>query len=195
MLQFITYASDRYTIAEEAQMAIEGGCRWIQVSKSLPEGLTQKEAVEGLMQLCQENDTFLVIDSDVALANEMRVHGVHLGKSDMKPAEAREMLGPHAVIGVDVDSAADILSLRGLDMDYAVIEYGPQHSMENIRDIINQVHDDGFEIHIVVRGDLDLQAITDLRQAGVSGIAMSKTIMEAVDPVSKTSEILSALDR
>lgn len=194
MLQFITYASDRYTIAEEVQMAIEGGCRWIQVSQSLPEGMTQKEAVEGLVQLCRENDTFLVIDSDVALANEMRVHGVHLGKSDMKPAEARELLGPHAVIGVDVDSAADILSLRGLDMDYAVIEYGQQHSIENIRNIIKQVHDDGFEIHIVVRGELDLQVIKALRQAGVSGIAMSKTIMDAGDPVSKTSEILTALD-
>lgn len=195
MLQFITYASDRYTIAEEAQLAIEGGCRWIQVSQSLPEGMTQKEAVAELVQLCRENDTFLVIDSDVALANEMRVHGVHLGKSDMKPAEARELLGPHAVIGVDVDSAADILSLRGLDMDYAVIEYGPQHTIENIRDIINQVHDDGFEIHIVVRGELDLQVIKALRQAGVSGIAMSKTIMDAGDPVSKTSEILTALGR
>lgn len=70
-----------------------------------------------------------------------------------------------------------------------------QHTIENIRDIINQVHDDGFEIHIVVRGELDLQVIKALRQAGVSGIAMSKTIMDAGDPVSKTSEILTALGR
>ena len=31
MLQFITHTSDKYSIAEEAQMAIEGGCRWIQL--------------------------------------------------------------------------------------------------------------------------------------------------------------------
>ena len=31
MLQFITNASDKYSIAEEVQMAIEGGCKWIQL--------------------------------------------------------------------------------------------------------------------------------------------------------------------
>ena len=31
MLQFITHPSEKYSIAEEVQMAIEGGCRWIQL--------------------------------------------------------------------------------------------------------------------------------------------------------------------
>ena len=31
MLQFITNPSDRWSIAEEVRMAIEGGCRWIQL--------------------------------------------------------------------------------------------------------------------------------------------------------------------
>ena len=31
MLQFITHPSERYTIAEEVQMVLEGGCKWIQL--------------------------------------------------------------------------------------------------------------------------------------------------------------------
>ena len=31
MLQFITHPSDKYSIAEEVKMVIEGGCKWIQL--------------------------------------------------------------------------------------------------------------------------------------------------------------------
>ena len=30
-LQFITHSSDRYTYAESARLALEGGCRWVQL--------------------------------------------------------------------------------------------------------------------------------------------------------------------
>lgn len=80
MLQFITSTSDKYSIAEEAQMAIEGGCLWIQVSQSLPDGVTQKEVLQELQPVCEENEVFLMADSDVELAKEMRIHGVHLKK-------------------------------------------------------------------------------------------------------------------
>lgn len=31
MLQFIAESNERYSIAETVQMAIEGGCRWIEL--------------------------------------------------------------------------------------------------------------------------------------------------------------------
>lgn len=195
MLQFLTSASNKYTIAEEARMALEGGCRWIQVTKSLPAGVTMKDVLMELTPLCRENEAFLMIDSDVELANEMRVHGVHLGKNDMKPAEARELLGPHAVIGVDAGSADDILALRGLDIDYAVIEYGTKHDVDNIRSIIKEIRANGMEIHIVARGDLQAPAIMELKQAGISGFALSGPIINSADPVTATADILNLLNR
>lgn len=30
-LQFLTHATDRYTELEEVKMALQGGCRWIQL--------------------------------------------------------------------------------------------------------------------------------------------------------------------
>lgn len=193
MLQFITSKSDKYSIAEEAQMAIEGGCQWIQVSKYLPEDTTQKEVIQELQPLCEENGVFLMVDSDVELAKEMRIHGVHLGKSDMKPADAREQLGPHAVIGVDVDSASDIMSLKGLDMDYAVLDFDNGHSIESIKSIIEEVRKEGFEIHIVVKGSLMISDLHSLQQAGVNGFAISRQIIDAPDPIAATAGILKEL--
>lgn len=195
MLQFITSKSDKYSIAEEAQMAIEGGCRWIQVSKSLPEGTSLKDVINELKPLCEENEVFLVVDSDVELANEMRIHGVHLKKSDMAPAEARELLGPHAVIGVDVNSASDIIALKGLDMDYAVLDLADMPDVNAVGNIIAEVHKAGVEIHIVVRGVKNLADLPLLQQSGVNGFAMSEQITEAPDPVAATTEILNILSK
>lgn len=195
MLQFITSKSDRYSIPEEAQMAIEGGCMWIQVSNSLPEGVSLRDTLMEIQPLCEEHEVFLVVDSDVELAKEMRIHGVHLKKGDMAPAEARELLGPHAVIGVDVTDASDILALKGKDIDYAVFDFAGDDSFKNIEESIKEVKADGFEIHYVVRGDMTIAQMQGLQLIGVNGFAVSKAIVDAPDPVIATSQLLHALDR
>ena len=92
MLQFITNPSDRWSIAEEVRMAIEGGCRWIQLRmKDASDEDVRRTALE-LIPLCRDHDTFLIIDDRVELVNELRVSGVHLGRGDMDPMEARELL-------------------------------------------------------------------------------------------------------
>lgn len=118
MLQFITHPSEKYSIAEEVQMAIEGGCRWIQLRmKDASDEEVRNVALE-IIPMCQETDTFLIIDDRVELVNELRVSGVHLGKEDMDPMQAREILGPHAIIGVTANTAADIIKFKGKDVDY-----------------------------------------------------------------------------
>jgi len=54
---------------------------------------------------------------DVALAAE--ADGVHLGRDDMHPADARRLLGPEAIIGVTLKNNADLAVL-----DPALVDYG-----------------------------------------------------------------------
>lgn len=192
MLQFITSKSDKYSIIEEARMAIEGGCLWIQVSKSLPSGVTQREIIDELRPICEEKEVFLMVDSDVELVKDANIHGVLLTNEDMSPAEAREYLGAEAVIGVEVGNATEILALRGRDMDYVVIDFD-NNTIDNIRQIIDEVNSQRFDINIVVRGEMEILEMLSLIQAGVDGFAVSKQIIEATDPVVATSNILTAL--
>ncbi|MDE5806166.1 MAG: thiamine phosphate synthase, partial [Paramuribaculum sp.] len=90
MLQFITNNSEKYSIAEEVQMALEAGCKWIQLRMKDATDEEVKEVALQLIPMCQENDAFLIIDDRVELVNELRVSGVHLGKEDMDPLQARE---------------------------------------------------------------------------------------------------------
>ena len=175
-------------------MAIEGGCRWIQVTKSTNPDCDFKQTIIDLKPLCEENDTFLMIDSDVELANELRIHGVHLRCGDMSPGDARQTLGPHAIIGVDCDNAHEILTLRNLDIDYATVgPYKQKLSLADYREIVKKVREMEFDIPIVAYGEISLEDVKQLLDAGVNGFAMSEQIISANDPVTATQNYLTEM--
>ncbi len=205
MLQFITHPSPRYSIEEEVQMAIEGGCKWIQLRlKDVSDSEFRDVAIE-VIRLCKENDTFLVIDDRVELARELGVHGVHLGKNDMNPREARELLGPEAIIGVTANTADDIIALKGIDVDYVGLgpfrytatkeKLSPVIGLEGYRNIMKEVRAKGIELPVVAIGGITIDDLEQLMSTGVNGIAMSGAVIGAEDPVEYTSKCLEILNK
>ena len=203
MLQFITNPSDRGSIAEEVRMAIEGGCRWIQLRmKDASDEEVRRTAME-LIPLCRDHDTFLIIDDRVELVNELRVSGVHLGRGDMDPMEARELLGPHAIIGVTANTAEDIIKWKGKDVDY--VGLGPVHTTstiknlapvlgtDGVKEVVDTVRKAGVELPIVAIGGLTLDDVDPLKAAGINGIAVSGAIINAPDPMLYTMKIMERL--
>lgn len=204
MLQFITHPSDRYTIAEEVQMAIEGGCKWIQLRMKDATYDEMKSTALEIIPICRENNIILVIDDNVELVNELRVHGVHLGKNDMDPRKAREILGPHAIIGVTANTADDILSFRGIDVDYVGVgpfrhtttkkNLAPVIGLDGYKDIVDKVTAAGNKLPLVAIGGITLEDVTGIMATGVQGIAVSGSIINAPDPVRYTTQLLNALN-
>ena len=204
MLQFITHPSDRYTIPEEVQMAIEGGCKWIQLRMKDATYDELKSTALEIIPICRENDIILVIDDNVELVNELRVHGVHLGKNDMDPRKAREILGPPAIIGVTANTADDILSFRGIDVDYVGVgpfrhtttkkNLAPVIGLDGYKDIVTKVTAAGNKLPLVAIGGITLEDVTGIMATGVQGIAVSGSIINAPDPVRYTTQLLNALN-
>lgn len=205
MLQFITHQSDRFSIPEEAQMAIEGGCRWIQLRMKDASDDEVRAVANEIIPLCKENDTFLIIDDRVELVNELRVSGVHLGKEDMDPMEARDILGPHAIIGVTANTAEDIISFKGKDVDYVGLgpvhftttkaKLSPELGIEGVKRVIDEVRANGVELPIVAIGGVTENDIEPLLAAGINGIAVSGAIINADDPVELTSKMIERLQK
>lgn len=203
MLQFITHPSDRYSIAEEVQMVLEGGCKWIQLRlKDASDEEFRQTALE-IIPLCKENEAFLVFDDRVELAKEMSVHGVHLGKDDMNPLVARENMGPEAIIGCTANTAADIIAFRGWDVDYVGLgpfrytttksKLSPIIGLDGYRTIVDEVRKTDILIPIVAIGGITLEDIPAIMDTGVNGVAMSGAIINAPDPVEYTHSAISAL--
>ncbi len=204
MLMFITHPSDRYSIAEEVQMALEGGCKWIQLRmKNATDEEFRQTALE-IIPMCQENEAFLVFDDRVELAMEMGVHGVHLGKNDMNPLQARETMGAEAIIGVTANTADDILRFKGWDVDYVGLgpfrftttkeNLSPVIGVDGYKEIVTKVRNADMLLPIVAIGGITLEDIPSLMTTGINGIAMSGAIINANDPVEYTKKVLASLN-
>lgn len=191
MLQFVAKPSVLYSVAEQAQMTIEGGVKWVIFDPvDLPDDAV-RETLNLLTDLCKENSTILTIVNHSEAALEMKIHGVEL-TSAARALEVREQLGPEAIIGVAVGGSDGIEALRGKDMDYFVLP--EDTSLVRMSEIVEQVRRSGDMSPIVARGRYEIAEIDAVMATGVSGIQLSSTITDAPDPVEAVQEILSILN-
>lgn len=184
-------------------MALEGGCRWIQLRMKDADAAEIRRVASEIIPMCRENEAFLILDDHVELAIELGVHGVHLGKTDMAPDKARELMGAEAIIGVTANTAADITAMRGLDVDYVGLgpmrftttkrNLSPVIGLEGYGAIMRQIRDAGIELPVVAIGGITLDDIPELMAQGVDGVAMSGAIVDADDPVAYTRQVVDAL--
>lgn len=204
MLMFITNPCERYSIAEEVQMALEGGCKWIQLRlKGVSDEEFRQTALE-IIPMCKEQEAFLVFDDRVELAIEMGVHGVHLGKDDMNPREARDVMGAEAIIGVTANTADGILPYKTMDVDYVGLgpfrytttkeKLSPVIGLEGYRDIVKAVREAGVRLPIVAVGGITLEDIPGIMSTGVNGVAVSGAIINAPDPAEYTRQLIESLN-
>ena len=205
MLQFITHKSDRFSIAEEVKMVIDGGCRWVQLRMKDVSDEEVKSVAEQIIPMCQETDTILVIDDRVELTMDLKVHGVHLGKNDMPAVDAREYLGAGAIIGVTANTAQDIIAYKKVDVDYVGLgpfrytttksNLSPIIGLDGYHNIITEVRNAGVELPIVAIGGITLEDVAELMSTGVNGVAMSGAILSAENPTEYTKRVIEALNK
>lgn len=200
-LQFITHQTERYSYLESAQMALEGGCKWIQL-RMKDASLEEVEAVAlQLKPLCKEQEAILVLDDHVELARKLEVDGVHLGKKDMPINEARQILGEAFIIGGTANTFEDVVQHFRAGADYLGIgpfrftttkkNLSPVLGLEGYASILSQMKEAHIELPVVAIGGINYEDISDILATGVNGIALSGTILRAENPVEEVRRILS----
>ena len=80
--------------------ALAGGAAVVQYRDKTRDEARRLEEVRLLAALCARYAVPLIVNDDPQLALTGRAAGVHLGSDDADPAEARNLLGPGAIIGV-----------------------------------------------------------------------------------------------
>lgn len=88
-LQFLTNATERYDELDEVAMALDGGCRWIQLRMKDADDDKVIAVGRAAARLCHARGAVLIIDDRVVLCHAIGADGVHLGRHDMPVDEAR----------------------------------------------------------------------------------------------------------
>lgn len=200
-LQFISHYNERYSYADSIRLALEGGCRWVQLRmKEATDEEVRSVALE-VQRMCAEAGATFIIDDRVALAEELHADGVHLGKNDMSISEARALLGPEYIIGGTANTFADVKAHAEAGADY--IGCGPFRftttkkglapvlGLQGYRDIVRQMAEANIRLPIVAIGGITAADIPDIMQTGVTGVALSGGVLNAPDPVEEMKRLLN----
>lgn len=200
-LQFITHQTERYSYLDSARMALEGGCKWIQL-RMKEASLEEVEAVAlQLKPLCKEHEAILILDDHVELTQKLEADGVHLGKMDMPISEARRILGEAFIIGGTANTFEDVELHYRAGADYVGIgpfrftttkkNLSPVLGLEGYTSIIQKMKETHIDLPTVAIGGITYEDIPGILATGVNGIALSGTILQAENPVTETKLILN----
>jgi thiamine-phosphate pyrophosphorylase len=103
--------------------ALSGGVDIVQLrEKSLPRREIELAALT-FRRLCDTYSALFTVNDDPELARACNADGVHVGQDDMDAAEARELLGPEAILGLSTHSEEQIAASAEAPVDY--ISVGP----------------------------------------------------------------------
>lgn len=204
MLQYISHFTPQISYAEGIRMALEGGCRWIQLRMKDAPAEEIIACAEEVLPLCRRHGAKFLLDDHVELVRQLGADGVHLGKSDMPVDEARKILGSDIIIGGTANTIEDIIRLHKQGADY--IGCGPFRftttkknlspilGLDGYKSIVLKMKELGINLPIVAIGGITVEDIPAVMGTGVSGIALSGAILGAPDPVEMTARIIETID-
>lgn len=199
MIQFISHYTDQYSYLDSIRLALEGGCRWVQLrmkDASIHDFLSIGKEVR---KLCDSYQATFILDDHVELVREIGADGVHLGKKDMPVAEARKLLGNDCIIGGTANTFDDVKMHYEASANYigcgpfrfTTTKQGlaPVLGLEGYRNIIAQMSAEGIHLPMVAIGGITAEDIPAIMQTGVSGIALSGAVLRAADPVAEMKRL------
>ena len=200
MIQFITHSNNRYGYVDGARLALEGGCRWVQLRmKEATEAEFMAAAAE-IGRLCKEHGATFVLDDHVEWVEKTGADGVHLGKNDMPIDEARKILGSDKIIGGTANTFEDVERLYRQGADYIGCgpfrftttkkNLSPVLGLEGYQHIVDQMKSHGINLPIVAIGGILESDIKSILATGVSGIAVSVGILNAENPAEEMQRFL-----
>ncbi len=174
------------------------GVRWIQFRSKHQSFPAFIRAAAEVKEVCDKYGATLIINDNVEAALAVRAAGVHLGREDMLPSEARKMLGDTAVIGGTVNTPGDVLRLSGEPVDYIGLgpfrftstkeKLSPVLGLEGIKELLPCA-----AIPVIAIGGITSGDVQPLLGAGVHGVAVSSALSLSENPPETVKQFLKTI--
>ena len=207
-LHYITQDLPDFSHSQLAEFACKGGADWVQLrvkNKSFDEWL---KIAEETKLICLKYGAKIIINDNVQIAKEVGADGVHLGKEDMNPKEARKILGNNFIIGGSSNTMDDVKWLMDNGVDYIGVgpyrftstkeKLNPILGLDGLRQISKVFKT--FETlapvpPLIAIGGIRLEDIESLMQTGIYGVAVSSAINLSEDKSEATKKFSHELHK
>jgi thiamine-phosphate pyrophosphorylase len=177
--------------------ALDGGVDIVQLrEKTLPRREIEL-AARTFRRLCDTYSALFIVNDDPELAAVCGADGVHVGQEDMPAAEARQALGPDAIIGLSTHSREQIAAAAEAPVDYISVgpvwetptkEGRPGVGLELVSHAAEAASLPYFAI-----GGIDPSNAAQVVEAGARRLGIVRAVRDAQAPSAAAAELRQAL--
>ena len=110
-------------LPEQVEQAIAGGAVLVQYREKSRNRQERYRDARALVGVCTRRKVPLIVNDDIELALAVEAHGVHLGRHDASIRQARDRLGPRAIIGISCYNRLE-LALQAAAQGASYVAFG-----------------------------------------------------------------------
>ena len=146
--------------------------------------------------LCDEYGATFIVDSRSDIAHIVEADGVQLDKNCISIDDARDILGPNAIIGISINTSDEAINAFNNGADYLML--GPIYTTADKFDESIDISTikwvkENIDIPTFVYGDINLKNINEITSAGIEKIAICDDLMYAKIPEQTARHFLKYL--
>jgi len=176
--------------------ALTGGADIVQLREKELGRLEIERAAGTFRRVADTFSALFVLNDDPELARICDADGVHVGQDDVAAEQAREVMGPDAIVGLSTHSEAQIADSAGRPVDYISVgpiwetptkEGRPGVGLELISHAAADAPHPFFAI-----GGIDPSNAGEVVTAGAERLCAVRAIRDAADPEAAARELRQA---
>ncbi len=182
------------TIEEVVAAAIAGGVSVVQLREKDTSTLDFLLLARRLLNILRPAGVPLIINDRLDVALAAGADGVHLGQTDLPCREARQIMGPGAIIGLSVETIKQARQAEELDLDYLAAspvfatptktDAAPPWGLAGLTALRKQT-----SRPLIAIGGINRTNVEAVLRAGADGIAVVSAICAAGDPAAEAREL------
>lgn len=181
-----------------AERLFAAGAEMVQIREKDQDFLVEQLKKHPPKQVVRRPHQHLILNDFPEIAARYGFDGVHLGVQDVSPEEARELLGPSAIIGFTVHNEAELQRGNRSAADYFGI--GPVFGTHSKQTGLPPLGVAGLRAlcaeaarPVLGIGNLQPENCARILEAGAAGIAVLSGILQAADQAAAVRAYRSAL--
>jgi thiamine-phosphate pyrophosphorylase len=195
-LYFVCEARPQTDLEALLRAALTGGADIVQLrEKELGRGEIER-AAETFRRVADTFSALFVLNDDPELARACDADGVHVGQDDVSAEQARELMGPDAIVGLSTHCEEQIAASAGRPVDYISVgpiwetptkEGRPAVGLDLIRHAAETAPHPFFAI-----GGIDTDNAGEVVEAGAERLCTVRAIRDAADPAAAATALRQA---
>ncbi|MCA8866014.1 MULTISPECIES: thiamine phosphate synthase [unclassified Halomonas] len=174
-------------LEQTVEAAVRGGVTIVQLRDKHASDEQMTAQAKRLKALLAGTGVPLIINDRLQVALESQADGLHVGQSDVAVQEARRVLGEQAIIGLSINTIAQLQATPFELLDYVGI--GPVFATQSKQDHAQPIGFGGLAALVkacplpsVAIGGLKADHAISVQRAGANGLAVISAICGQPDP-------------